>query len=791
MISQFQRRLPGLTYIPTKFTARYEFIDTYESGDPIIGTLCDRRFDSIKSSTGTIRSSRNLFFYGRGGNRDVSCSYYFNGRVGEKLILKITSLKLTSASQLCRQSTNDPIQTYSCISPLNPSSSSSQSISTSPLSTLTKTKSTFGLRGKDNQLKQSSYSSKGFTLTKTRASASLSSVSSSSLSSSTLRVYDSVTNELLSVACFCDSTNLTVNLKTPIILNLIGSQSVLNFTIIGMNFNQDYNDFHFEGKYEFIDNNYCSSHSIDSTQTDLESEGSISYQVPSDLDWSTNSQFKCRWIFIWYPNKFVSLRFDGYRPKRDQRCEGKNRIVIYWDSPWRPMATVCARNSSIVQRVGGNGNDQVETINLSLSLMQSSSSSFGTSFPSSQSNSSTSMKRRPSSSSSSSSISSSSLSTSWNHNDNNHLSSLLLPQDVNRFQWKSQDNLYPSSAISFFNSSSLRVIIEIIAETPSAHFNFHWLTHKSPPPTHQKAETSETLRNTDCLYKCPELNFCLSPDLLCDGVKHCPSGYDESNVFCSSSSLIATLFFTLIIMILAVGGIFYSIIRSLRRRSSQSTSIHDIGSCLPPTTIFGSLEETASGSIGRESSSVSSGSFSNFTHLTSSSTNRPPSLTSKYMLPNHQLQLQNQQHHHGSTLSTIGEFEFHSSLGGPLIPSGKLNTQSTDFSSLLSSSSPSSSEHSANQRPLTLSITNLKNDSYCGNVNFHPFDNPNNSQNYTSHHLRKHNNKHTLSYRHLHQHSHYQQSSINTIQSPTNSTFSPHHNSQTTSFTSSSSTSTS
>ncbi|XP_022251552.1 uncharacterized protein LOC106467644 [Limulus polyphemus] len=47
-----------------------------------------------------------------------------------------------------------------------------------------------------------------------------------------------------------------------------------------------------------------------------------------------------------------------------------------------------------------------------------------------------------------------------------------------------------------------------------------------------KTHSGQSLRNINCLVRCPEINACISPDLWCDGTKHCPSGYDESSEHC-------------------------------------------------------------------------------------------------------------------------------------------------------------------------------------------------------------------------------------------------------------------
>lgn len=37
----------------------------------------------------------------------------------------------------------------------------------------------------------------------------------------------------------------------------------------------------------------------------------------------------------------------------------------------------------------------------------------------------------------------------------------------------------------------------------------------------------------DCVHRCPELDACINSSLWCDGVSHCPSGYDEAAKHCS------------------------------------------------------------------------------------------------------------------------------------------------------------------------------------------------------------------------------------------------------------------
>ena len=100
-------------------------------------------------------------------------------------------------------------------------------------------------------------------------------------------------------------------------------------------------------------------------------------------------------------------------------------------------------------------------------------------------------------------------------------------------QLDSTDELFYPSSIDQFNSSILKVIIEVISYK-SGDFKFQWTRVKNS--NFRKIE-GQTLRNTNCAHKCPEINSCISPDFLCDGVNHCPSGFDESEQFCEKISL--------------------------------------------------------------------------------------------------------------------------------------------------------------------------------------------------------------------------------------------------------------
>lgn len=61
-----------------------------------------------------------------------------------------------------------------------------------------------------------------------------------------------------------------------------------------------------------------------------------------------------------------------------------------------------------------------------------------------------------------------------------------------------------------------------------------------------------------CEFLCPELNACVNSSVWCDGINHCPSGYDESFVHCSAlmklpPEILATLCVATLLFVCATG----------------------------------------------------------------------------------------------------------------------------------------------------------------------------------------------------------------------------------------------
>ncbi|XP_072943885.1 uncharacterized protein [Epargyreus clarus] len=96
----------GTALKPVFFKALYEFVDLHQDGEPWGRGPCSRRFVSRSFPEAppdppiTFSSPRDVFLYGRGGTRNISCTYRFEGNVGEVVRLKVWGVR--SGGRLCR-----------------------------------------------------------------------------------------------------------------------------------------------------------------------------------------------------------------------------------------------------------------------------------------------------------------------------------------------------------------------------------------------------------------------------------------------------------------------------------------------------------------------------------------------------------------------------------------------------------------------------------------------------------------------------------------------------------------
>ncbi|XP_060528816.1 uncharacterized protein LOC132703517 [Cylas formicarius] len=80
---------------PVSFKALYEFVDIHLDGEPYGEGPCSRKFAGFQSDNPQkFRSPGDIFLYGRGGSKNISCIYRFEGQKGERIKLTLTDVRI-------------------------------------------------------------------------------------------------------------------------------------------------------------------------------------------------------------------------------------------------------------------------------------------------------------------------------------------------------------------------------------------------------------------------------------------------------------------------------------------------------------------------------------------------------------------------------------------------------------------------------------------------------------------------------------------------------------------------
>ncbi|KAF7401247.1 hypothetical protein HZH68_007067 [Vespula germanica] len=128
------------------------------------------------------------------------------------------------------------------------------------------------------------------------------------------------------------------------------------------------------------------------------------------------------------------------------------------------------------------------------------------------------------------------------------------------------------------------ITVEFLISEPEP-YGVTWLELTRRPAT---TSTAGLQMARDCEQRCPELDACINASLWCDGISHCPSGYDEALTHCSMLLRLPPLHLGLgalaVLTILAV--IFLVIWRICRQRTSRSISQHRLKSISSETAII-------------------------------------------------------------------------------------------------------------------------------------------------------------------------------------------------------------
>lgn len=245
-----------LTSSTSSFTARYEFIDTNQQGTPIDHSECDRRLDSRLTKSGLLTNPRNVFFYGRGGRKDISCFYHFVGLPSERLRITFKRVRLKSNGSNCRTFYDTMLQKHNC-----------------------------QMNSKQNYPKQPSLAVLGAT-----------------------EFWDGYSS---SVGCICDL--IMDNEHPPVIFESVVSNVKLKFEVSDMTHLEDFEDYFFEAEYEFV--NFTTCESGLRKQNGPSGDGMMSFRLPPKTNFFEvplqERQIRCRWQIEASPQRHLYLKFRG------------------------------------------------------------------------------------------------------------------------------------------------------------------------------------------------------------------------------------------------------------------------------------------------------------------------------------------------------------------------------------------------------------------------------------------------------------------------------------------------
>uniref|UniRef100_A0A8D8QS39 CUB domain-containing protein n=1 Tax=Cacopsylla melanoneura TaxID=428564 RepID=A0A8D8QS39_9HEMI len=408
MTLELNMKLGSILY-PLNFLLRYEFVSqdsTNEKTDD-----CFKRFNSKTSPLkGKLESTRSVFYFGRGGNENLTCVYQFDTNGTERVRLAVHKTRFDSRK--CRTVNSNCVYENR------------------------------------NQLSE-------------------------------LSIYEiPYDNFKIKRQCICESLNSTIT-----VTSYMNSSLLLNFTVIRMNITQDYNHFSFDGEYEFLQEPLDRLEFNKSENIIKGKSGKINF---SDTRKSAQAYNFPYLISPEDNNNYLYLKINGFLIINHlfSSCNQKYLIYIYTYFNYnKDPIVICPMNYQTggTNSKTGNGNGK------DLYFSPIEIFSYG-----------------------------------WNNDINR--SNL----DLNVF-----NPLINSFILEFVSVNSSLSRLDGTAYYPVKGFDYmvEWIQVSKILAMNSYALTSSTM---DCLYRCPEINACISAELWCDRKRHCPSGYDEDDANCSS-----------------------------------------------------------------------------------------------------------------------------------------------------------------------------------------------------------------------------------------------------------------
>lgn len=297
--------------LPT-WSARYEFIDNTMFGAPVGNAIseqaacegcddrpsCDREFYSIDRASqmstrpkgiqrGRFASPKNVFYFGRGGTADLSCTTTFHGTANELVRIRVERLSLKTETRCSTQFDKNQAR-YVCTH-------------------RTQINSAYNRRR-----------------------------------SAEIKVVETWKGLQIPVGCVC-STNTSL----PFELSSVGSSVSVTFSVSGMTPTEDFTEFYFDASFEFLPTTDCGNSevlqgNVGSAYLAGGAGQPANMNMPMHIRSNTyKPQFqRCRWLIEARPRKYLYIKVNGGREQSD--CPTEDRLLVYSGDQFQHVSQVCA-----------------------------------------------------------------------------------------------------------------------------------------------------------------------------------------------------------------------------------------------------------------------------------------------------------------------------------------------------------------------------------------------------------------------------------------------------------------
>lgn len=274
----------GTSLYPATFSLNYEFVDTEMGGEAWIGRrgedpvppLCSRIFRKRK---GNVQAPRNVFLYGRGGAKNLTCLYRFEAGVSERVRLVLHNVSFGEGTT-CNTDTDLHTGRPKC-SMIDP----------------------------DGRISE-------------------------------LKLYDVPFRDVkIPLGCFCDNTSSLYNAPLTFLSN--SRIMELTFTVSKLNISEDFGEVYFYASYEFKRFSECHKKMKlkgSGGEDDIIYPFNDEDASCEGISWYIEAQQLERSLFIQTWGTYLPI---DPTSEDAMRCNTRNRLIIYSGRPLKYMRIIC------------------------------------------------------------------------------------------------------------------------------------------------------------------------------------------------------------------------------------------------------------------------------------------------------------------------------------------------------------------------------------------------------------------------------------------------------------------